>query len=256
MNVKLHTPKSLSSGSGMSSAKQFLLSIIATSISIVITFGTAAIIDHHKKEAAKKEMVMMVISDFDKTIEILEKADTSLCECRRLQMELAIHPEYFDSLHYLFPPNLSFIGENFPETTEQIFSTSIETFNTIGNVNFVNEVSKFYIGRRKYKEVILDKLRDDIQEHPVVQSLESLMSVSFPDYVCENWAFLNDMKKTRDKCMQMMHLSEKDLIKFNKQQKTEEEINTEDDAAILKMIEECDSCSAVIDQAREKFKDL
>lgn len=254
MNVKLHTPKTLRTGSGLSSVKQFLLSIIATTISIVITFGTAAIIDNHKKEAAKKQMVMMVISDFDKTIEILEKADTSLSESRRLQQELAIHPEHFDSLRYLFPQNLSFIETSFPETTEQIFSTSIETFNTIGNANFVNEVSSFYTARRKYKEEVIDKLRDDIHEHPVVQSLQSLMSVSFPEYVCDNWVFLRDMKRIRDKCMQMMHLSEKDLIKFNKQQKSEEN-TTENDALLLKKLKECDSCSSVIQQAREKLKD-
>ena len=42
MNIKLHTPKSLKTGSGMASMKQFLLSIVATSISIALTFGTAA----------------------------------------------------------------------------------------------------------------------------------------------------------------------------------------------------------------------
>ena len=31
MNIKLHTPKSLKAGSGMSSLKQFLLSLFATS---------------------------------------------------------------------------------------------------------------------------------------------------------------------------------------------------------------------------------
>lgn len=56
MNVKLHTPKTLKAGSGLSSAKQFLLSIVATSISIALTFGTAAFLDHKKKESAKKEM--------------------------------------------------------------------------------------------------------------------------------------------------------------------------------------------------------
>lgn len=63
INVKLHTPKTLKAGSGMSSAKQFMLSIIATTVSIVLTFGTAAIIDNHKKKAARKEMVMMVIRE-------------------------------------------------------------------------------------------------------------------------------------------------------------------------------------------------
>ena len=41
----------------MSSLKQFMLSLVATTISIVLTFGTAAVIDHKKKEAEKHGMV-------------------------------------------------------------------------------------------------------------------------------------------------------------------------------------------------------
>lgn len=60
MNIKLHTPKSLKTGSGMASMKQFLLSIVATSISIALTFGTAAFLDNKKKQSEKLEIVMMV----------------------------------------------------------------------------------------------------------------------------------------------------------------------------------------------------
>ena len=59
MNIKLHTPKSLKAGSGMSSLKQFLLSLFATTVSIALTFGTAAIIDYNKKQKEKREIVMM-----------------------------------------------------------------------------------------------------------------------------------------------------------------------------------------------------
>ena len=38
MNVKIHTPKSLKMGSGMATLKQFLLSLVATTISIVLNF--------------------------------------------------------------------------------------------------------------------------------------------------------------------------------------------------------------------------
>ena len=58
MNIKLHTPKSLKNGSGMSSLKQFLLSLFATTVSIALTFGTAAVIDYHKQQKAKREIVM------------------------------------------------------------------------------------------------------------------------------------------------------------------------------------------------------
>ena len=49
MNIKLHTPKSLKTGSGMSTLKQLLMSIVATSISIILTFGTAYFVDKNKK---------------------------------------------------------------------------------------------------------------------------------------------------------------------------------------------------------------
>ena len=56
MNIKLHTPKSLKAGSGLSTVKQFVLSLIATSISIALTLGTAAIIDYQAKQKAKREI--------------------------------------------------------------------------------------------------------------------------------------------------------------------------------------------------------
>lgn len=253
MNVKLHTPKSMKMGSGLSSAKQFFLSLLATTISIVLTFGTAGIIDHHKKVSAKKEMVMMVLNDFDKTIDVVQKADTSLLEVRRLQQELATHPEQFDSLRFKIAMGLGLIDEEFPETIENIFSTSIETFNTIGDVNFVNDVSSFYICRRKYKENLLNELKKEMEEKSFVLSLKDLLSVSFPEYVYLNKAFLEDMKQYRDRCMKMMKVSEKDMSKFSKQQ--DKEVNPEKEAVLSKAVEEFVTCDAVLEQAKEKLKD-
>ena len=255
MNIKLHTPKSLKSGSGMSSIKQFLLSLFATTVSIVLTFGTAAIIDGHKKKAAKKEMVMMVISDMDKTIELIQDADSALREAKSLQMELATDPDLYDSLHVCFPPLFIFLEEEFPETIEKIFTTSIETFNTISDVNFVNEVSSFYLQRRKYKETVLDSLKMYIQANPFRHSMESLLEISFPDYVCDNWVYLDDLKYSRDRCMQMMNVSEKDIIKFRKkQQRLEYTPDKEEKQRMIAIFNECDSCNEVIEQAREKLK--
>ena len=39
MNIKVHTPKSLKLGGGLSSLKQLLLSLVATTISIVLTLA-------------------------------------------------------------------------------------------------------------------------------------------------------------------------------------------------------------------------
>lgn len=255
MNIKLHTPKSLQAGSGMSSIKQFLLALLATTISIILTFGTAAIIDYHKKKAAKKEMVMMVLNDFDKTIEIVEKMDTGLCECRRLQQEIAIHPEQYDSLSISFIQEIKYWSVlEFIETTERIFSSSIETFNTIGDVNFVNEVSDFYFCRRKYKETMLDDLKKNVTFKEISKSLKSLMSIEFPEYAYMNSTFLSDMKAYRDRCMLMMNISQEDMAKFSEQHMSKKA--HADRAAIdEKLSKEYLESQEVLKQAREKLKD-
>lgn len=109
-------------GKGM---KQFLLSLLATTFSIVLTFGTSAIIEKRQKEAAKKEMVMMIIYDFDMTIKQVQKADSLFQQAIEAQQAIAIHPEYFDSLRYHFMPAIALTADEYSETTEKIFSSNI-----------------------------------------------------------------------------------------------------------------------------------
>lgn len=253
MNVKLHTPKSLKAGSGMTSAKQFLLSLIATTVSIVLTFGTAAIIDNHKKKSARKEMVMMIISDFDKTIGMIQKADTALREAKLLEMELATHPERYDSISYALAPLMAWVYDEFPATVERIFSTSIETFNTIGDVNFVNEASSFYMARSLYKAEVQDRLKENLMKEPILQSIQSLMNVNFPNYVYENWVFLEDMKGIRDRCAKMMKVDEQELSQFAKRQHDESK-SPAIEALSIEMLEELDSCNTVLEQAKKRLK--
>ena len=78
MNIKLHTPKSLKTGSGMSSWRQFLLSLLATTVSIALTFGTAAVIDYNKKQSEKREIVMMVMYDMYNSLQEVKKADSMM----------------------------------------------------------------------------------------------------------------------------------------------------------------------------------
>ncbi len=254
MNVKIHTPKTLKAGSGIRTVKQFLLSLIATTVSIVLTFGTAAVIDHHKKQAAKKEMVMMVINDFDKTIEQMMAADTALYEASRLQLELAAHPQLFDSLRIKFMPAFGVMGMNFSETTEMIFSTSIETFNTIGNADFVNEVSTFYINRSEYQETVLDQFREETMGKQSFMSIESMLSISFPQYAYLNWSMMQRLKKLRDRCMLMMHVTNEDMRSFSKQRIISDQTDPVADAENQKRIDEWRESTEKIQQAIEKLK--
>lgn len=253
MNVKLHTPKTLKAGSGIATLKQFLLSLVATTISIVLTFGTAAIIDYNKKEADKREMVMAVLYDFNQTIALLEKADTSLQACSRYQQEIALRPESFDSLRSYFFGCATVAQTKFSETTEKIFSSNIETFNTIGNVNFINEVSEFYIQRQVYKELVVEKLANELKEIPFYRSERDLFEFDFPDYVLDNKLFLIMMKEIRDKCMKMMDVSEQEMEAFSQQRVTATS-DSQEDSLVHTLYDELQAAEAVIEPARKRYQ--
>ena len=253
MNVKLHTPSTLKAGSGLSSSRQFLLSLVATTISIVLTFGTAALVDHYKIKKEKKEMVMMLLSDFDNTISFFQRVDSGLVMCRSLQHEVALHPESYDSLKYKFPRAMSWIAEDYLVTTEKIFSSSIETFSTIGDVHFMNDVSSFYLARQRFKDIVLEEVRKESSEGKLIESQMSLLNFNFPEYVLTAESILGELNVIRDRCMQRMKVSEKDLSEFNERnQKVEDtQIN---DPELLNKLNEFDSYNSVLQEAKEKLK--
>ena len=233
--------------------KQFLLSLLATTISIVLTFGTSAIIEKRHKEAAKREMVMMIIYDVDKTIEQVQNADSAFREASLLQQEVALHPENYDRLRFRFMPAVMCAYTEFAETTEKIFSSNIETFNTLGNVNFVQEVSSFYNARRAYQETVLVPLKEMVSNSPVSRSIEDLFNFDFPECSFSNSNFLETMRKTRNRCMQMMKVKEDELEKFSRQRSVTEDNSEEDNTHQQQMLEELIRANEIIKQAKEKL---
>ena len=234
--------------------KQFFLSLIATTISIILTFGTSAIIENRQKEKAKREMVLMIIYDFDKTIEQVQHADSLLQQASKAQQEVALHPECFDSQRPYFLSAISIITDNrFAETTEKIFSSNIETFNTLGNVNFVHEVSAFYNSRRYYQENVLDEFEKEVVGTGIVESFESLFKVDFPIHYITNKECLVEMQKIRNRCMQMMKVDEEELKEFSRQ-RVVEEASEEDERMHEQAIQEYIEAERIIGQAREKYE--
>ena len=212
-----------------SDTKQFLLTLLATTFSIILTFGTSAIIERRNKTAAKKEMTMMIIYDFDKTLALAQYADSVLQQASVAEMEIARHPEYYDSLRPQIMSAVEVAMTDFSETTENIFSSNIETFNTLGNVNFVHEVSAFYHYRRIQKQLVFDELMTQIQSTQIAFSTENLLEVSFPMYSLYSWQGLVVLRAIRNRCVQMMNVNEKELEKFSQQRVETEDYSEEDE---------------------------
>ena len=234
--------------------KQFLLSLVATTISIMLTFGTSAVIEHRQKEKAKREMVLMIMYDFDKTIERVKHADTLLQQASQAQKKVALHPECFNSYQPCFLSSIAIVNDcRFAETTEKIFSSNIETFNTLGNVNFVHEVSAFYNARRYYQESVLDAFENEVVGSGVVESSEGLFSVDFPTHYVSNKQSLVQLKSIRNRCMQLMNVDEEELMEFSRQRVVEDEVSEEDERIHEQAIQEYLEAETILREAKEKF---
>lgn len=215
MNVKLHTPKSLQSGSGMSSLKQLLLSLIATTISIVLTFGTAAFLDRNKKAQEKREMVMMILNDMSNSIDHMEDIDSAALQAFEAQLSILQHPETFETKKYDFVLlQVAYLNPT-SSTVENIFSSNIETINTLGNITFTEMVSEFYFLRRQYSDVIAkDYTRMFDGETNFFSSIDSLRNYDLSDFLAVCESYLLQQKEILRLCQKMMDVSDEDLASF------------------------------------------
>ena len=229
MNIKLHTPKSLKAGSGMSSIKQFLLSLFATSVSIALTFGTAAIIDYNAKQKSKREIVMMVMYDMHNSLQSIEKADSTIQQAMDLQLQIAEDTTKFETLRYKFAQLMP--KAEYTETTERIFSSSIETINTVGNVLFTENVAEFYQMRKLYKTSVCDSIANELTRSQPFSSLKNLLNFEYSFHAIVSSGILKDMQLKYAQCKQMMEISDKDIDAYREQREQIDRSMMDDDAS-------------------------
>ena len=252
MNIKLHTPKSMKAGSGMSSIKQFLLSLLATSVSIALTFGTAAIIDYKKKQSEKREIVMMVMYDMYNSLKSIEKADSMIRQSMDIQRKIAEDTTQFDA--YRFKMAQLIPKAEYTETTERIFSSSIETINTVGNVLFTENVAEFYQMRKLYKTSICDSIANDIACSQPFSSLKSSLNFEYSFHAIVSSGILKDLQHLYAQCKQMMEVSDEEIEAYRKKREQIDKALSESDESTDSIINEIMQLQMNIDEAKGKLK--
>lgn len=213
MNIKLHTPKTLKAGSGIATLKQFVLSMVATTISIILTFGTAAWLDNRKKEGAKREMVMTILYDINSSIEMMEKTDSLLRDGFEQQIKVIENPNLMKENPFMFismAPDMQY-----SESVENIFSSNIETIHIIGNILFSENVSQIYNLRKKYREEVVETLRKDFL-NPAISTYEGVLGMDFATNISISSTFLAEVKERMAVCKQMMNISDEELQAYSK----------------------------------------
>ena len=251
MNIKLHTPKSLKMGSGMGSLKQFLLSILATTVSIALTFGTAAIIDNNKKQREKHEIVMMVVYDMSNSLKQFERADSMLQESVKLQLKIAEDTSQFQKLKFNFVGMLPMI--DYTETTERIFSTSIETINTVGNVLFTENVALFYQNRKNYTSQICDTLRNRFSVEVTLANVKNLLDFDYAFTAAISHAMVADMRHLIVQCQEMMGISDEDLENYRRKRQEMEKKTFDKEAVDAEVWDNAMEWEKKIQNAKKKL---
>jgi len=208
MKVRLSVPRQLK---GMSSLRHFMLTLVATTISIVLTFGTSAVLDHRKKETEKREIVMMVMYDMYNTLESVKKADANIMASIDYQVRLARDTSLYSrnpfEIAYLMPTL------RYTETVESIFSSSIESINTVGNVLFAENVSSFYRLRKAYKEEICDPLEEQLRDISL-RTLEDILDYSYLAEASLSGGYLQSMSTLYRQCQEMMKVRDEDIDSY------------------------------------------
>jgi hypothetical protein len=252
MNVKLHTPKSLKAGSGMASLKQFLLSIFATTVSIALTFGTAAIIDYNKKQSEKREIVMMVMYDMYNSLKSVEKADSMIRHTMEVQRQIAEDTSQFNKLKF----QLVFLVPrvDYTEATERIFSSSIETINTVGNVLFTENVAKFYQMRQFYKTAICDSIANELERNNPFTTIRGTVNYAYSINALLSYNILKDLRHLYALCKQIMEVTDEEIDVYQKEREQIEKGLHEEDVVSDSIMNEIMELQRNIDELNVKIK--
>lgn len=193
----------------------FLMTLAATTVSIVLTFGTTAIVDHKKKSNAKREMVLMVMYDMRESLTEMEECDSEIREFFDTQVEAVAHPKEFEEYYGQLAVHIPILS--YTTTTETIFRSNVETIQTIGNILFVETVSSFYDLRERYNREVAGVFAEQAQK--AIGGYGSLYVFEADLYPFTSSAYIRNMKEALEQCKLMMKVTDKDLDVFSIQQK-------------------------------------
>lgn len=194
------------------------MTILATSISIVLTFGSANLVESHHKKRAQRKMAMMVIHDIDESIKQMEQADSLLRGFRDMQFDI-LEGRYHETLEMaaIMLTNYDPSYIKFSETTEHIFTSNVDTWSTIGKVDFIDNVSGCYILRDEFKQEIINAFQELIKpkEGSDLPQLDDLLAIRSEYYVACSSGLLSEIKAANELNKRIMGISDKDYAKFN-----------------------------------------
>ena len=146
------------------------------------------------------------------------------------------------------------ISEGYTETTEHIFSSSIETINTVGNVLFTDNVAKFYQCRQMYKTMVCDSLYNEVNRDKPLTTLKGTLDFQYFVYALMSNEILKDMQHLYALCKKMMEVSDEEIEAYWKKREQIEKGMTDDDGVSDSVNNEIMQLQSNITESKAKLK--
>ena len=149
--------------------KELLMTFLGTTISIVLTFGSATWVERKEADKARRLLAMTIISDIDQSLEVVtkrrlaeERGHETACYIIENKDRLESIPEDTLQMFIDYVTSSSFNSDmEFKTMNENIFISSQDTWRTLNDRKFLNNVQEFYNARavleQQWKEWICFK---------------------------------------------------------------------------------------------------
>lgn len=143
--------------------KSILTSVLGTTISILLTFGTSALIERKEKADIQRQTAMMVIHDIDVCVDQMEetaKDEEKMNNAAQYVLahldQIATLPEDTIQLTIEMLANYNDTHTTFDNAKENIFKSSQDIWSNLDNMAFIDNMEKFY-RERKEMEGLMSK---------------------------------------------------------------------------------------------------
>lgn len=227
--------------------KSLLRTVLGISISIVLTFGTNALIMHHRAAKDRKMTAMMVMGNIETFAVHLEECATHMGWNDTLAtylLEIPIDTLDFISLDSLLPyiNNVTaFYTLNHDKSAENIFSNSIDTWKNIGNFEFIENAGQCFADINNIKQIYDDFLNttDRIRDR-LIKNLDNCPGKTLTSKVLQDQEYRNHLAHIHSqaeyyhylaayirwknaKNMKLMNVKEEELMRFIEQRSKKQE---------------------------------
>lgn len=157
---------------GQSMLKDMAMTIIATTISIILTFGSSSIIEKRQKEKSRRQTVMMIIHDIEENVKQLREWNKTEERNYDLTCKVILNLENIDGISLdTLQEVYNYLREmevyRLDESKEKLFQENQEQWSSLDdNIRILDAIQEFFSERRW----CIGKMNRDIEwKHPISQ---------------------------------------------------------------------------------------